>query len=152
MRLAMQETTITLIVIVGFVIVFPLFWMAIVWLISRMSGWARLARQNPARGPITGDVFRWCSARIRFLSSYQNCLTVTVSSAGIHMQPVIFFRIGHDPIFISWKAVRNIDRQNNWLFPAIRLALENSDIGAPTAIVFYGRCVVENLERHYTRN
>ncbi len=141
----MQESTVVIFVFAAFFIIFPLFWSAIVWLISRVSGWASLARQYPADGLIDGDVFRWCSARIRFLSSYSNCLTVTVSPAGIHMQPMLFFRIGHKPLFLPWSAIVDLDRHNSWPISSARLRIRDRGNDSPMTMVIYGRVLIESL-------
>ncbi len=145
----MQETTIAMFAIGAFVIVFPLFWSAIVVLISRLSGWADLARQYPADGPVAGEVFRWCSARIRFLSSYSNCLTVTVSPDGIHIQPVILFRMGHAPLLLPWDAITALDRNSSWLIASARLQITDKDARDPTTLVLYGRGLAERLEQYF---
>jgi hypothetical protein len=145
----MQEILMVLLAAAAFVIVFSLFWAAIVWLISRLSGWARLARQYPAVGPVAGDVFHWCSARFGLLSSHRSCLTVTVSPRGVHMQPVIFFQMGHNPIFIPWTAVLQFERDKIWLISCVRLRIKNTDNGRSTSIVIYGRGVVESLVQHF---
>ena len=59
----MQEALPTVVIVVGFLIGFPLFWMAIVFLISRFSGWVPLARDFPAQHPPSGETFGWTSAR-----------------------------------------------------------------------------------------
>lgn len=136
-------------VIVGYVILAPLFWIAIVWLISRMSGWARLARQYPATGPVAGHVFRWCSAQLRMFSRYSFSLVVTVSESGIHLQPIVFFKFGHDPIFLPWESIDRLERQRSPLFPSVKLWVEDQEDESPVTIVLYGRRLVESLEQHF---
>jgi len=101
----MTETHILFASIVGFLIVFPVFWICVVWLISRLSGWSRLALTFAATKPASGEVFPWTSARLRFSSSYSNCLTVTVSVAGIHIATWGLFAFGHQPLFLPWDAI-----------------------------------------------
>ncbi|MCP5084129.1 MAG: serine hydrolase [Alphaproteobacteria bacterium] len=102
----MSETAIVILAIAGFAIVFPLFWMAIVYLISRIGGWSDLAKRFGSDDPPQGELFTWCSARLRMLCNYSNCLRVTVSDTGIHLRTPVFFKLGHRPLFISFRGRR----------------------------------------------
>ena len=119
----MQDPINPLLPIAGFAIGFPLFWMAIVYLVSRMSGWAALAKQFAYDGPAEGEEFNFCSARIRLFSNYGNCLKVSLSSAGIHIRTMIFFRIGHEPLRIPWTAVEDVVVRSYWLFSSARVKI-----------------------------
>ena len=146
----MQDTN-QLLFIAAFAVVFPLFWLAIVFLISRLSGWASVARQYPADGPVAGERFHWCSARFRVFSNYSNCLTVTVATTGVHVQPFVPFRIGHSPIFIPWTAVQEFRRSNYWITSAVLLKIRNRSGGWPTTVTLYGRRMAGSLEKSYER-
>ena len=133
------------------VVVFPLFWMAIVFLISRLSGWALLAGQYPADGPVSGEKFGWCSARLRFFSNYSNCLTVTVAATGMHIQPFLPFRFGHSPIFVPWTAIQELRLTNYWLTTAVLVKIRNREGGWPTTITLYGKRMAASLDKSYER-
>jgi len=114
-----------------------------------VSGWATLARQNPADGLAAGTVFRWCRTRIRVFSRCSSCLTVFVSSAGIHLQPNPLFRFGHDPIFLPRHAVLNFSRKSGWLFHSMRVWVENKDGGSPISLVINGWGLTDSLEQQF---
>lgn len=144
----MQEPALTAVIVVGFLIGFPLFWMAIVFLISRLSGWVPLARDFPAKHPASGETFGWSSARLRPFTNYGGCLTVTVSSAGIHIQPWMLYRVGHEPVMIPWGAIEDM-RVSPLLFSAmVRLRLRGPTGGRHT-ISLYGKRLVASVRKHY---
>ena len=99
--------------IAAFVVFFPILWVAIVWLISRLGSWHGLAQEFAARGPQAGpgagETCRWTSGKFSYLSSYNHCLNVTVSGRGVHMEPNSLFQFGHVPLFFPWHAVARID-------------------------------------------
>ncbi|CTQ51514.1 hypothetical protein LP7551_00026 [Roseibium album] len=144
----MSETSLVILIIPVFIVCFVLFWSLIVLLISRLAGWAELARQYPARGPATGRTFAMRSARFGLLGSYRNCLTVTLSLAGIHMQPMIVFRMGHPPLLIPWTAIVSLSRRDVMFSPAARLKVKDAETGGVKEITFYGGALVEALEAH----
>lgn len=148
----MQDTAIVLLVIAGFAILFPLFWMAIVYLISRVGGWSELAARFGHDGPVTGDVFKWCSARLRVACNYSNCLTVTVCDEGIHIRTLVFFKVGHPPLFIPWTAVRDLKVRRYWRYSSARLILEDPTGNGSPSIVLYGWGLAERLEQKFKQS
>jgi hypothetical protein len=96
-------------IVLGFAVVFPLFWCLVVTLIGHVGDWARLARRFPA-GPRPGNPaperpFRHgVSGRIG-LASYRHVLSVGTSRDGLHLAVMPLFRCGHRPLFIPWSAV-----------------------------------------------
>ncbi len=143
----MQDTAILLLAIAGFAIGFPLFWMSIVYLISRIGGWSELAARFGYDGLAEGEVFKWCSARLRVLCNYSNCLRITVSDAGIHIRTVIFFKVGHRPLFIPWTAVHDLRVGRFWRYSSAKLIIrdQKGDWSAP--IVLYGWGLADRLEQ-----
>ena len=69
----MGETLIAIVAAAAFLIVFPLFWMTVIFIISRVGGWAALARRFPAEKPSAGEPFNWRSGRFRLLTHYSHC-------------------------------------------------------------------------------
>ncbi len=147
----MQETTITLLAIAGFAIGFPLFWMAIVTLISRVGGWSELAKRFGSDAPPDGEVFKWCSARLRIFCNYSNCLRVTVSDAGIHIRTLVFFKVGHQPLFIPWRAVHDLKVRRYWRYSSAKLTLKDQTGDWSATIVLYGWGLAERLARGFER-
>lgn len=52
-----------------------------------------------------GDTFSWVSGKLSFVAHYRNCLTVSISDAGIRVQPMLLFRFDHKPLFFPWHAI-----------------------------------------------
>lgn len=129
----------------AFAAVFAVFWIGIVYLISRLSGWKRLSREFPATGRIEGSVHRFCSARLKFATNYSNCLTVTVSPAGIHMLPMKAFQFGHSAILIPWDAVLDHQPGAFPIFRSMNLTIQRRGSGGASTIILYGRSLVDAL-------
>jgi len=142
----MSDAFFAILYIIAFSVVFVLFWAGIVFLISRLSGWSNLAKEFPAPEDVDGRVFNWCSARLRMFVNYSNCLTVIVSSAGIYLEPMIFFRIGHKPILIPGYAIMELSRGSSIFFTTTKLAIRTHTREEPVTIILYGRRLAEALE------
>ena len=148
----MQEITIVLLAIAGFAIGFPLFWMAIVTLISRIGGWSELAKRFGSDAPAQGEVFTWCSARLRIFCNYSNRLRVTVSQAGIHIRTLVFFKMGHRPLFIPWRAVQDLKVRRYWRYSSATLTLKDDSTDWSATIVLYGWGLAERLKEGFDRS
>ncbi|MEL6615716.1 MAG: hypothetical protein AAFQ43_08265 [Bacteroidota bacterium] len=99
----MSDTVLVPLIVVGFAVVFPLFWLGIVGLIGRL-GWGPLAEAFPAEDwPEEGYRVRFQSARIG-ASSYGNALHAVATDDGLYLRPMLLFRFGHAPVFIPWRA------------------------------------------------
>ena len=145
----MSEFAITLAIIAAFLVVFPLFWTGIVFLISRVGGWARLAERYAAELPARGETFRMCSGQLNFMGNYRNSLNVTVSSAGIHMQPLYIFSAGHEPLYFPWRNVKDLKQSQTLLFVTAKFSVVSDDGGGLTTVTLYRKPVVEGLLKHY---
>ncbi len=143
----MQGTTTVILAIVGFAIGFPVIWISIVYLISRIGGWSELATHFEYDGPAPGEVFHWCSARLRFLCNYSNCLTITLSETGIHLKTLIFFRVGHHPLFIPWAAVEDLKVYRYWRFSSAKLLIRDRSGDHTALITLYGWGLADRLEQ-----
>jgi hypothetical protein len=84
---------------------FPALWCAITWLLSRVSGWQRLAEAFPARTEPSGR--RIIASGTVGWVGYRGCLYVHVAPEGIFLSVMWLFSLGHRPLFIPWKAIHN---------------------------------------------
>jgi hypothetical protein len=107
-----------LILVLSLSFVFPLFIIAgVFYLISRIGGWAALARRYRATEAPTpdGKVFRWQSGSIGYCN-YNNCLWINVSKQGLYLSPgpfrVLF--LFHPPLLIPWSSL-DVVRQRQFL-------------------------------------
>ena len=96
------------------ILVWPLFfialWSAIVYGMSRLGGWHRLARTHgsAALAP-EGRIYQAITGMIG-ISSYKRVLTIICSDKGMLVTVRWVFRMGHPPLFIAWSDVRNARR------------------------------------------
>lgn len=121
----MKEVAMTIGIVAAFLVIFPLFWMGIVLLVSRVSGCGRP------------------------FSSYSGCLTVTVSTDGFHLKPIFVFAAGHDPIFMPWSAVEMVRSSGTSFFASAHFTIRNKDDGASKGLTRYGRKLIDSLKKHF---
>lgn len=79
---------------------------AVMYVISRVSGWILLSRRFTASGEYMVETWSWQSARLRGWCNYNNCLRIGASPQGLYlavMQPFGFF---HPPLFIPWTEIQ----------------------------------------------
>ena len=109
----------------AFLIIFALFWVFVVWLIS-LFGWQRLAARYCTEQTPTGN--RW-SGQYGFVNSarYGNALNITTNDMGLFIGTVTVFRVNHPCLFIPWHDLHNpqplVFRQRN---------LVQVDVGQPS--------------------
>ena len=84
-----------------FLVVFPLFWCGVVYLIAHVGGWVRLAQHYHYNGDFQGQQWSLQSARIGW-GNYNGVLTVGANWEGLYLNPMFLFRCGHPPLFIPW--------------------------------------------------
>ena len=125
---------------------FVAFWYLVVYLISRLGGWASLAQDFSATTPLSGETFSWTSGKVYFFSNYNNSLIATVSRKGLHVVPWMAFRIGHEPIFIPWHKVRGIIQGTYFFRPYTHLAMMTPS--GEKSITLYGRRLAESIARN----
>lgn len=142
----MSESLIAIIYIVLFVPGFILFWCLIVYLISRLGGWASLAEDFAAQNPPSGETFSWTSGKVSFFSNYSNSLVATVSKAGLHVAPWALFRIGHQPIFIPWHRMRGIIQSKIFFQSYTHLSMMTPN--GEKSITLYGGKLAESIARN----
>jgi hypothetical protein len=107
--------------------VFPFFFVA-VWCLAGygvafMGGWRQLAGRFRRASKFTGMKWYTQSAAMRWLTHYNNVLTVGADSEGLFLVPFFLFRVGHPPLFVPWSEI--IARKKKWLFffPMVELRL-----------------------------
>ncbi len=86
-------------IIITFLAVFPLFFAGIVWLLSVMSGWRRLAEEYGSDGEFRRAFMHMQSARMGFVN-YNSVLKAGVYRDCLYLRVVFFFRPGHGPLVI----------------------------------------------------
>ena len=88
-----------------FFIIFPIFWCAVIWLISQLSGWGALAQRYRALQPSSGKVWSWQHGLIGW-TGYNGVLKLTANAEGLFMETLWLFSFGHPRLFIPWHEFR----------------------------------------------
>lgn len=89
----------------GGILAFALFWMAIVWLIAQLGGWSKLADVYPSRIPFNESCWSLQSGRFRWSSNYSGILRVCADSQALHLSVFVLFRPGNPPLSIPWEDI-----------------------------------------------
>jgi hypothetical protein len=103
----------------NFPIVFPIFfvsmWVLVGYWVALVGGWRLLAKRFRLQGTFTGQRWTMQSARMRWLTQYNNVLTVGADTSGLFMVPFVLFRAWHPPLFVPWSEITGI-RETRLLF------------------------------------
>lgn len=97
-----NETVTIILAILAFFVVFPLFWSAVVFLISRLGGWGSMAEAYPYREPHAAHCFSMQSAILRLSSNYNGILKICADDEGLYFSVMFLFRPGHPPFCVPW--------------------------------------------------
>lgn len=100
-------------IVLGFLIIFPLFWCGIVYFIS-FWGWQRLAKSFATLQPMPSDL-KTASGMIN-LSRYNYTLRLKADDRGLWLKTMVLFSPGHKPLFIPWSAVEQYDGSDSFWF------------------------------------
>jgi hypothetical protein len=131
---------------VGFCIAMVAMGIAVLMLLSFMSGWRSLARQFRSSVPPSGDRFRFATGSLgsRFFPvSYSNCLTLTVGGGGIHLAVLSPFRPFHPPLFIPSAMIESVVEKRS-LFGHTRIRIRDHW----PSLTIYGRAARRIVELH----
>lgn len=79
--------------------------LVIFFLISRLGGWALLARRFRTDEPFYGESWSWQSGQFRGWCNYNRCLTVGVSPEALYLSVLLPFRLFHPPLLIPWREI-----------------------------------------------
>lgn len=101
-----NETLVLLLILVAFPLVFGMMWCGVLFLLSHLSGWRRLAERYRASGQSGGHEFRWQSGYVGAVS-YRNCLNVRVGPSGVSLALVRPLHVFHPDLQIPWAALSN---------------------------------------------
>ncbi len=130
----MSASEIGVLFAVGFAVFFVLIWCFVLWVVSLVSGWRRLASRFGDTSMFSGDVTAFGSARIG-LANYSATLIVGASDEGLYVVPMRIFRPFHRPLFIPWTETEAESRGGAHL-PRVRLTFPTVP---GTSILLYGR-------------
>ena len=109
----------------GFLIIFPMFWCFVLWILSRAGGWHQLAtRYGSGDLPVTGDRHAGVTGMVGGVS-YRSVLIVNVTSEGFFLNVMALFRFGHPRLFIPWSDIRERKPFTVLWWNAMKLSIGN---------------------------
>lgn len=79
----------------------------VLYILSLLSGWHRLAQRYPARRETDGKTFKMQSAKIGWVN-YNNVLKFTISPNGLSVSSWGPFRFAHPPFTVPWRDIYNV--------------------------------------------
>lgn len=108
-------------------------WIGAGLMVSHMSGWSTLAQRFRFEGTFTGQRWTFRCAQMRWLSNYNNCLTVGASPEGLYISMLFLFRIGHPALLIPWHEISVSTKQWSlrWFGSYVEMTL-----GGPAGLPF----------------
>jgi hypothetical protein len=105
--------------------------MAFRWLLLNLiaiaSGWRILGRRFPAQQPFSAPVWKWQSARMRYLVGYNNCLKVGADQMGLFIRTMWGARTAHPPLYVPWNEISVTPEPGGVMGPFVRFSLGRSE-------------------------
>jgi hypothetical protein len=110
----------------GFAAIFPIYflvlWLLVGAIISFVGGWFSLAKVHRTRVPFNGPKWGGQSGRMRWLTNYNNVLTLGASQQGFYLASMFLFRFMHPPLLIPWSEVK-VRRNKGWVFEYVTFTM-----------------------------
>jgi len=97
-------------------------WLLVGTIISFVGGWFSLSKLYRARMPFHGMKWRMQSGQMRWLTNYNNVLTLGVSQDGLYLAPMFLFRFMHPPLLVPWSEIK-VRRNKGWFFECVTLTM-----------------------------
>ncbi len=99
-------------IVPAFLVVFPLFWMGIVKLIS-LFGWQKFVNDRMMRTepPLDAKKFAMQSIKIGATGNYSNCVNAWIHHSGLFLKPMWMFSTGHPLILLNWQDITAIEEK-----------------------------------------
>lgn len=100
-----DTTYLVLAIVVGFFVVFPLFWSAVVFVLGAMSGWRDLSGRYRWEGPFPPNAHHMVRGRMGW-TNYNGILSVGADEHFLYLGVMVMFRPGHPQLRIPLEGVR----------------------------------------------
>ena len=94
-----------------YAIFFLVFWLLLNFIVSRLTGWARIASHYRNVGGFTGKVWRFQTITTRRGMAYKGNMNVGADSRGLYLSLFFLFRFGHPPVFVPWGDITVTEKQ-----------------------------------------
>jgi len=124
-------------------------WIGISLLVSRVSGWASLAKYYRSSESFQGERVHLQSGAHRWKTSYNNCLTVGMNYYGLYLSVFLILRFGHPNIFIPWADVSAV-KKRGLLTPCVEFRFRQTPTIPFRVSERLGRRIVEGAGASWT--
>jgi len=104
------------------IISFVTLWLVVSAMVSYMSGWFALSRFYRTRAPFDGAKWRWQSAHMRWLTHYNNVLTLGATQESLYLAVMPLFRFMHPPLLVPWNEIR-VRRSKGWFLEYVTFTM-----------------------------
>lgn len=94
-----------------YLLLIPFVWCGLSWLLSRLSGWHRLAVRYRRTEPINGESAALRSGKIGPVT-YHSSLRFQINEEGLGISVGLLLRMGHPPLFIPWKEFHRVSEDD----------------------------------------
>ncbi|MEZ4886708.1 MAG: hypothetical protein R3E32_18410 [Chitinophagales bacterium] len=135
----------TVLIIIAFLVIFPLFWIAINYLTAKISGWATMAKYYRTDLKPEGYAKSMTSGTVGW-ARYNYVLNIVINEEGLYMSTISLFSIAHPPVFIPWEHIELRGKVDFLLIVRQRLSVFTPS-GKRIAKVLLSRSIFEEAER-----
>jgi hypothetical protein len=109
-----------------FAAIFPVYFLTL-WLgagaiISCIGGWFALSKLYRAQVQFGGATWGRQSGRMRWLTNYNNVLTLGASRDGLYLAMNFLFRFMHPPLLIPWAEIK-VRKSTGWFFEYVTFTM-----------------------------
>jgi hypothetical protein len=101
---------------------FVTLWLGIGAIISSMGGWLWLSKLYRAQVEFGGAKWGRQSGRMRWLTNYNNVLTLGASRDGLYLAMNFLFRFMHPPLLIPWAEIK-VRKSKGWFFEYVTFTM-----------------------------
>jgi hypothetical protein len=109
-----------------FAAIFPVYfvtlWLVVGSIISSVGGWLSLSRLYRAQVQFGGARWGGQSGRMRWLTNYNNVLTLGASRDGLYLAMNFPFRFMHPPLLIPWAEIK-VRKSKGWFFEYVTFTM-----------------------------
>ena len=118
-----METPVWIPILIGTPLFIVGLWCAVLSLISRFGGWAKLAEPFAVETPFEGHARRgFQRLQLGRATAYKNCITFGVDERGLWISVMAPFRFRHPALYIPWSEIEtdmSHSRRLKLTFPSV---------------------------------
>lgn len=113
----------------GGIVLLSALWSGVVFLMSYLSGWQRLALKYKAPLP-TRRLYTGISGRIGGVS-YNGILRLGFNENGLYLHVMSLFGIGHPPLLFPWSMLKNLHETDFLMSYSAKCTIDGITISLP---------------------